>query len=77
MEALSDSDKEQKERDTIIKKAEYAAAGVKEYYILHNSEERAFYRLNTQGEYVPISPHDGDVISSKVLYQLYLKVFLC
>lgn len=67
VEALSDSDKQQRERDTITKKAEYAAAGVKEYFILHDSEERAFYRLNAQGVYIPIPPCKGDIVSSVVL----------
>lgn len=66
VEALSDSDKHEKERDTVVKKAEYASAGVKEYFILHDSEERAFYRLNARGVYVPIIPQEG-VIHSEVL----------
>lgn len=66
VEALSDSDKIQKERDTVVKKAEYAAAGVKEYFILHDSDERAFYTLH-DGVYVPLPPGDAGMIQSRVL----------
>lgn len=66
VESLSDSNKDEIERDTIIKKAEYAAAGVKEYFILHHSPEQGFYRLNAQGVYVPIPAPNG-VICSNVL----------
>jgi len=67
IEALSDSTKGEKERDTVTKKQEYAASGVKEYYILHDSDAMAFYRLNAQGMYVPIKPVDQGIIKSKVL----------
>lgn len=66
VEALSDSDKQEIERDTVVKKAEYAAIGVQEYFILHEGEERAFYRLNARGVYVPILPQGG-IIHSEVL----------
>ena len=66
VEALSDSDKDAVERDTKVKKAEYAAGGIKEYFILHHTEERAFFRLNARGVYVPIIPQGG-VIHSEVL----------
>jgi hypothetical protein len=54
---------------TVHKKAEYAASGVKEYYILHDSRKIAFYRLNARGIYVPIKPvgKGKSVIKSKVL----------
>lgn len=69
IEALSDSAKKDEERDTVYKKAEYAASGVKEYYILHDSRKIAFYRLNATGIYVPIKPvgKGKGVIKSKVL----------
>ena len=66
VEALSDSDKSQIERDTVIKKAEYAAIGVKEYFILHDDDLQAFYRLDARGVYVPILPQGG-VVHSEVL----------
>ncbi|CAK0751230.1 hypothetical protein CCP3SC15_1750008 [Gammaproteobacteria bacterium] len=67
VEALSNSNKKQRERDTVTKKAEYAAVGVSEYFILHDSEEQAFYRLDTSGVYVPIHPSKDAVICSTVL----------
>jgi Uma2 family endonuclease len=67
IEALSDSSEEDVERDTVTKKEEYATSAVKEYYILHNSEKMAFYRLNARGVYMPIKPTAQGVIKSKVL----------
>ena len=68
IEALSDSSKADIERDTLDKKKDYAAAGVKEYYILdgHNRHTQ-FYRLNTRGFYQPIKPNKKGLIKSKVL----------
>jgi Uma2 family endonuclease len=67
IDALSDTKPAYARRDTVTKKAEYAAAGVKEYWILHASPERqAFYRLTAAGLYVAIEPRDG-VIESGVL----------
>jgi Uma2 family endonuclease len=66
IESLSDSNKKEVQRDTVVKKQEYAAAGVTEYYILDESEhESAFYQLR-QGFYVPLPQADG-VIRSRVL----------
>ena len=65
VEALSDSTRKERERDTLIKKSEYAAAGIKEYLILHHAEQQ-FYRLNESGVYVPMIPQNG-VIRSQVL----------
>jgi hypothetical protein len=46
---------------------EYAAAGVREYYILDDRQrETAFYRLNANGIYEPVDAHQG-VIRSQVL----------
>jgi len=69
IEALSDSTDEIMERDTIIKKDEYAKAGVKEYYILDARRKRTqFFRLNkAQGVYRAIKPLKGGIIKSKVL----------
>ena len=67
VEALSDSEKSEIERDTVVKKAEYAAAGVKEYFILHDHDKHlAFYRLSQHQTYLPIMPQNG-VIHSEVL----------
>lgn len=67
VEALSDSSEVQKRRDQIVKKNEYAAGGVAEYYILHHREENlAFYQLSPQGVYQPIASADG-IVRSRVL----------
>lgn len=67
LEGLSDQDRRSIERDTLTKKAEYAAAGVPEYFILHREPRyQRFYRLNDAGIYSPIEPRDG-VIASQVL----------
>ena len=68
IEVLSDSSKADIARDTVSKKAEYAAGGVKEYYILDGHDRHtAFYHLNAKGVYVPIKPFQGDIIKSTVL----------
>ncbi|TGO02456.1 hypothetical protein PN36_24840 [Candidatus Thiomargarita nelsonii] len=55
------------ERDTIIKKDEYAKAGIKEYYILDAQRERTqFFRLNKTRS-IAIKPQKGGIIKSKVL----------
>lgn len=67
IESISDSNEHEVERDTVIKRAEYAAAGVREYYILDERRlETTFYRLNAVGVYAPIQPVNG-VIRSHVL----------
>ena len=67
VEALSDQERRGVERDTLVKKAEYAAGGVPEYYILHREPEcLAFFTRAASGLYVPIEPQDG-VICSRVL----------
>ncbi|NEX17442.1 MAG: hypothetical protein C1943_12645 [Halochromatium sp.] len=64
IEALSDSTKANRQRDEVIKKDEYAAVGVPEYYILHqNPEHLAFYRATASGVYVPIPLQDGVIYS--------------
>lgn len=67
IEALSDRERGGVHRDMVVKRADYAAAGVKEYYILHHAEPyQAFYQLAPGAQYQPIPPIDG-VISSRVL----------
>jgi len=66
IESLSDSNHTEIERDTIDKKAEYAAAGVQEYYILDNKGRSGFFQRNARGVYDSIVPIDG-VIYSQVL----------
>ncbi len=67
VESLSDSTEGEVERDTKVKKAEYEAAGVGEYFILHSSVHRAFYRLGRGGLYQPIEPDGAGVVRSTVL----------
>jgi len=67
IEALSDQERSGIVRDTVTKKAEYAAGGVPEYYILHqNPAHQAFYTRTPAGFYTPIAPRSG-VICSRVL----------
>ena len=67
IELISDSTRDQVERDTHVKVQEYAEGGVQEYYIIDERQlETAFYRLNEQGVYVPIVPANG-VIKSQIL----------
>ena len=68
VEALSDSSGSEITRDTVTKKGEYAAVGVKEYYILYGHEGYTeFYHLNANGIYVPIPRIEGEIIQSLVL----------
>jgi hypothetical protein len=68
IESLSDSSQWEIDRDTIVKKSEYAEAGVREYYILDDQKnETAFYQLNAQGQYVPLLPDANGVIHSVIL----------
>ena len=74
VEALSDQDRRGLERDLVTKKAEYAAGGVPEYFILHREPERqAFFTRTHAGLYVPIAPQDG-VIRSRVLPGLQFRL---
>lgn len=67
VEALSDSSVSEKWRGQVVKKSEYAAGGVAEYYILHHREENlAFYRLSPQEFYEPMASTDG-IVRSRVL----------
>jgi hypothetical protein len=74
VEALSERKPDYIVRDTVTKKTEYAAGGVKEYIILHREPERqAFYTLTTAGVYAPIPADDG-VIRSRVLPGLQFRL---
>jgi len=66
-EFLSDSDRKAAERDTLEKKSEYCAGGIREYFILDRlGRGTAFYRLNS-GFYSPVLPTSDGVIRSDVL----------
>ena len=68
VEAISESSQKEVERDTVLKKEEYAEGGVKEYYILDGHDRYLeFYHLNADGTYVPITPVKGNIIKSSVL----------
>ncbi|TVQ89897.1 MAG: Uma2 family endonuclease, partial [Chromatiaceae bacterium] len=74
VEALSDQRPGGSARDLVVKKAEYAVAGVAEYFILHHEPARqAFFRLGPGGVYVPHLPVDG-VIRSTVLPGLQFRL---
>jgi hypothetical protein len=68
IEGVSTSSRVMRERDTVVKKTEYAAAGVREYYLLHPSPRlRQFYQLNAQGVYEPLPVGPEGVVRSTVL----------
>jgi Uma2 family endonuclease len=68
VEALSDSSRREKERDLVVKYAEYEGIGIREYYILHTDEGNlGFYRLNDNGNYESIPLSLDGVIRSQVL----------
>jgi len=72
IESVSDSKPSEVERDTTVKRDEYAQGGVTEYYILDEKRptdrkcETAFYRIDPSGIYQPIPSING-VIRSTVL----------
>ncbi len=67
VEFLSDSKKTEVERDTVVKRAEYEQAGVKEYYIIdRKGKETAFFYLSKKGSYLPMRAKAG-IIQSSVL----------
>ncbi|MDZ7621065.1 MAG: Uma2 family endonuclease [Candidatus Competibacteraceae bacterium] len=68
IEGVSTSSRAMEERDTVVKKAEYAAGGVREYYLLHHEPRlRGFYRLNARGVYEPLPEGPEGIIRSAVL----------
>jgi Uma2 family endonuclease len=68
IESLSTSNRKAIERDTKVKKQEYAAVGVREYFILDaRAVHTAFYRLGAHNQYVEIKPDAAGVIQSEVL----------
>jgi Uma2 family endonuclease len=68
VEVLSDSTRRDKERDMVVKYAEYEGIGIQEYYILHTQEGNlGFFRLNSLNKYEPIPPTAEGVIYSQVL----------
>ena len=67
IESLSDRSQTEIDRDAIIKREEYAAAGVQEYYLLdERGIENQFYRLVRRGLYEPL-PRVNGIVRSQVL----------
>jgi Uma2 family endonuclease len=67
IESLSDSTQAEIDRDTVVKKQEYAIAGVREYYILDVRHGHTnFYQLAANNRYQPMQPQNG-IIYSQVL----------
>lgn len=74
IESLSDGSQTDIDRDTLIKRDEYAAAGVQEYYILdERGIETQFYRLTRGGVYRPM-PRSNGVIRSLVLPDFQFRI---
>lgn len=67
VESLSVSRKQEIERDTVVKKGEYAGAGVQEYFILDPDDRTAFYQRNRAGVYEPLEADDEGILRSNVL----------
>ena len=68
VELLSTSSEKEIDRDIKDKKAEYAAAGIREYIILdHTGEYMEFYRLGANGEYEAVQPDVDGIVRSEVL----------
>jgi Uma2 family endonuclease len=68
IESLSDSTRKERERDTKVKKQEYALVNVPEYFILDAGRTyTAFYRLGSGGLYQEIDPGPDGIIRSEVL----------
>ncbi|MCK5522361.1 MAG: Uma2 family endonuclease [Thiomargarita sp.] len=76
VEALSDLGPKEIKRDTETKFREYAAAGVKEYYILYANDDNLmrFYRLNDQGVYIKLEPDSDGIIRSSVLLGFQFRI---
>lgn len=66
IEFISDSKPKESYRDAVIKRAEYAAGGVAEYYILHHEIDKCAFYTRNSGRYVSIIPQEN-IISSVVL----------
>lgn len=68
VEAISDSDQGEIDRDIKIKKSEYEFAGVQEYYILDPTNQHMhFYQRNDAGVYVEMPPDADGILRSQIL----------
>ena len=76
VEVVSDADSDRK-RDLVTKRAEYAAAGVPEYWIV-DAREGVVLRLDLrEGEYAETAGRAGDVLESAVLPGFAVDVGAC
>jgi Uma2 family endonuclease len=67
LEVVSD-DPESRKRDVVTKRADYAAAGIPEYWIVDPAEERVTVLTFENGAYVTLGEYaPGDVAASEVL----------
>ena len=74
LESISDSSQTEVDRDAIIKREEYAAAGVQEYYLLdERGIETQFYQLVRRGVYEPL-PRANGIVRSQVLPDFQFRV---
>lgn len=68
VEALSDTSKKNRERDTKTKRTEYELAGVREFYLLDAGKQyMTFYRLGASGIYQPMPIDTDEIVRSEVL----------
>ena len=68
VEAISDSDPGEINRDIKIKKSEYEFAGVQEYYILDPTNQHMhFYQRNAAGVYIEMQPDADGILRSQIL----------
>jgi Uma2 family endonuclease len=66
---------ESRERDRVTKFAEYAAAGVAEYWLIDpDTRQAAFYRLDAGGAYQAIPPDSAGIYRSAALPGFWLRV---
>ena len=75
VEALSDTSKKNRERDTKTKRIEYELAGVREFYLLDAGKQyMTFYRLDAAGIYQPMPIGADEIVRSAVLPGLQFRL---
>ena len=76
VEVVSDAASDRK-RDLVTKRAEYAAAGVPEYWVVDPAERQVLVLSLRDGEYVEAVGREGDVLESIVLPGFEVDVTEC